>query len=138
MPMVGGSSFVDTNVWVYAYSADDLTKQRRAQAVCNAPNAMISTQVIHELINTFRRKFHLDWTDLDRLYVEVSRNFPVHVNDTTTVRAALKLAERWGFSWFDALIVAAALEANADTLYSEDLQHGQVINEALTIRNPFV
>ena len=55
-----------------------------------------------------------------------------------TMHRALDIAARYGFSWYDSLIVATALEAGCDTLYTEDLQHGQVIDNRLTVTNPFV
>jgi predicted nucleic acid-binding protein len=55
-----------------------------------------------------------------------------------TIHTALDIRERYSFSWYDSLIVAAALEANCDTLYSEDMQNSQVINGRLSIVNPFV
>jgi predicted nucleic acid-binding protein len=55
-----------------------------------------------------------------------------------TVHVALDIRERYGFSWYDSLIVAAALESNCDLLYSEDMQHGQIIEGRLSIVNPFL
>ncbi|MBC7923482.1 MAG: PIN domain-containing protein [Ferruginibacter sp.] len=136
--MPGDRSFLDTNVLVYAYSADDLVKQAQALAVCQLDDAVISTQVVQELINTFRRKFSLDWSALERLRAELVSNYPIHINTLTTIQIALRLANRYQFSWFDAILVAAALETEATLLYSEDLQDGQVIDGLLTIRNPFV
>lgn len=56
----------------------------------------------------------------------------------TTIRRALTITERYGFSIYDSLIVATALEAGCSTLYSEDMHHGQVIEERLTLVNPFL
>jgi predicted nucleic acid-binding protein len=55
----------------------------------------------------------------------------------STMHLALNITERYGYSWYDSLIIAAALDAGCDTLYTEDLQHGQVIENRLTINNPF-
>ena len=55
-----------------------------------------------------------------------------------TIQHAIEIAERYKFSWFDSLIVATALEAGCDTLYTEDLQHRQIIDGRLTVSNPFM
>jgi len=55
----------------------------------------------------------------------------------TTIHTALDIRERYNFSWYDSLILAAALEGGCDTLYSEDMQNGQEINGQLRIVNPF-
>ncbi len=54
------------------------------------------------------------------------------------VKEAIALGERYQLSHWDSLIVAAALRANCDTLYSEDMQHGQLIDGRLTVINPFI
>jgi predicted nucleic acid-binding protein len=61
----------------------------------------------------------------------------MHPITPATILAALTVAERYGFSHYDSLIVATALEAGCSTLYSEDMQHGQLIDNRLTIINPF-
>jgi len=61
----------------------------------------------------------------------------VEIVTPATMQRALDIAGRYGFSWFDRLVVAAALEAGCDTLYTEDMQHGQVIDGKLTVTNPF-
>jgi len=80
----------------------------------------------------------MPWKDvteaLDAIRVLCPSPVPVTIS---THETALKIAERYGYEIYDALVVAAALEADSATLYSEDLQHAQVINGKLTIRNPF-
>lgn len=69
-------------------------------------------------------------------YQRVNYNFNIHVNTRATILLAIQVAERYGFSTFDSLIVAAALEANCTILYSEDLQHQQMIEGQLQVLNP--
>lgn len=61
----------------------------------------------------------------------------MHTNTPQTVLRATQVAQRYGFSWFDSLIVAAAMECGCQTLYTEDLQHGQLIDGGLRVLNPF-
>lgn len=134
---MSGRVFLDTNVLVYAYSNDDPVKRVKALEVCLLDDAWISTQVLIEFINTFRRKFGSAWTDLEASLEELTQNYPLHVNTATTVSEALRLANRYQLSWFDSLIVAAALECGCETLFSEDLNEGLVVDGKLTVVNPF-
>ena len=68
----------------------------------------------------------------------MAQNNEVHTNSFTTIQRACKIAERYSFSFYDSLIVAAALESGCLILFSEDLQHGQVIEKVLTVKNPFI
>lgn len=62
---------------------------------------------------------------------------PIEVINTDTIHIALEIAGKYGFSWYDSLIVAAALKAECDILYSEDMHHSQVIEGKLSVINPF-
>jgi predicted nucleic acid-binding protein len=69
---------------------------------------------------------------------EAIQNNILHVNSDSTILEAFRIAERYGFSFYDSLIISAALESGCNTLYSEDMQHGQLIENRLKIVNPFV
>lgn len=88
-------------------------------------------------MNTLRRKLKRSIAEIRPVFLEAVLNYTVHVNTAATVERALGVAERYGFSFYDSLIVAAALETGCTTLYSEDLHHGQVIDGKLEIQNPF-
>ncbi|GGF19137.1 PIN domain-containing protein [Hymenobacter cavernae] len=98
----------------------------------------ISTQVLTEFINVSSRKFKTPWPVIMAGYPELVRNFSIHTNTPTTILRATEVAQRYGFLWFDSLIVAAALECGCQTLYSEDLQHGQLLANTLSVVNPFI
>lgn len=133
---MSGRPFVDTNVLLYLLSAD-AGKAARAEAVL-AERIVISVQVLNEFANVARRKLGLAWP-AQRLVLSDLRHFAdVHPLTLATHERAMGLAERHQFSVYDALIVAAALEAGCQTLWTEDLQHGQVVDERLTLRNPFL
>ena len=128
-------SFFDTNVLVYVASGD-ATKADRAEATLAAGGA-ISVQVLNELANVARRKMRLSWTDTHDLLDLVRGLLTVHPITLETHETGLRLGERYGFSTYDAMIVASALNAGCDTLWSEDMQNGMQLSEGLRIANPF-
>lgn len=127
--------FFDTNVLVYAFS-DGPKRQPAREAL--AAGGVISAQVLNEFTNVSRRKQKREWAEIEAALAVVRARFPKVVPLTAeTHAAALVIARDHGLAFYDALIVAAALEAGCDTLYSEDLQDGRAIG-GLTIRNPFL
>ena len=127
--------FFDTNVILYAFRQND-TRAQVAEMLLAAGGAL-SVQVLNEFVAVARRKLDKSWEDV-RSALDVLRVFcpdPVPLTVETHERA-VDIAERYGYSIFDSLIIAAALCAGARTLYSEDMRDGQTI-EGLTIRNPF-
>jgi predicted nucleic acid-binding protein len=127
--------FFDTNIILSAFRRDD----RRGQVAETLLGAggVVSVQVLNEFVAVARRKLDRSWDDIHRA-LNILRVFcPEPVPLTVEIHArAVHIAERYGYSIFDALIIAAALHVGANTLYSEDMQDGQEI-EGLTIRNPF-
>lgn len=131
-------SFLDTNILIYCYSSSEKNKQAKAQAVANLPDVFISTQVLKEFTNVLQKKFKLDWSEIRTALDEAENNFTVHTNTVTSIKNACKIADRYGFSFYDSLIITAALEIDCTVLYSEDMQDGQVIEKTLTIKNPLL
>lgn len=129
--------FIDTNILVYCYTDDEPVKQQKALDIANGSNAFISTQVLTELSNTLKRKFKLDWKAVANVISEVSSDFNVFVNKPDTIGRACQIADKYQYSFYDSLIISAALSCNCETLYSEDMQDGQFIENSLTIVNPF-
>ena len=134
---MSGNTFIDTNVLVYAYSNDDLLKKAQALVSLQAADAWLSTQVLIEFANVYSRKLKVAWPGVEAALVELADEFRVHQTTAATIARATRLAARYRLSWFDALIVAAALECDCETLYSEDMQHGLMLERTLTIVNPF-
>ncbi len=130
--------FLDSNVLIYAHTNADLAKQAVAQQLITTLDTCISTQVLQESANTFRRKLNHDWAGILKVLREFEQNNQLHINTTSTIQSACQLAERYGFSFYDSLILAAALESGCTFVYSEDMQHGQRIENQLTILNPFL
>lgn len=133
---MNGRVFFDTNVLIYSYAAYEPLKQALALVALQAPDAWLSTQVLIEFANVYSRKLKVDWPDVEIALAELTRDFAVYQTTPGTIAHATRLAHRYGFSWFDALIVAAALECGCEILYSEDLNAGQLVEGTLQIVNP--
>jgi len=127
--------FFDTNLLIYAVSSD--SRKVPADRLLRG-GGIVSVQVLNEFTNVARNKLRHDWADIEfavvRFRAAFERILPLTVE---THSGALALARDHGLSFYDALIVASALEAGCDTLYSEDMQDGRVFG-GLTIRNPFI
>ena len=127
--------FLDTNVILYLLS-EDMTKADRAEALL-AQGGTVSVQVLNEAANVMTRKLKMDLDEVGDILAGV-RHFCEVVPVTIEIHVqALAITRRFGFSIYDSLIVAAAIAAKCEVLYSEDLQHGQQVGDQLTIINPF-
>lgn len=131
------SIFLDTNILVYAYSDTELQKQTIARKLVSENISFISTQVLQELSSTLSRKFKKSWPEITDAVKEVSLSNLVHANSEATIQQAIKIADQYKFSFYDSLIIPAALECKCSKLYSEDMSHGQLIEKQITIINPF-
>ena len=129
--------FLDTNVLIYLYSEDEPEKANLALNCAQELNAWISTQVLNEVSNVMRRKQKLAYSDVLNVVQELQSSFQVATVTPRTIEQALLLGERYGYSYFDCLMLASSLEQGCVTLYSEDMQHGQVIEGSMRIVNPF-
>jgi predicted nucleic acid-binding protein len=128
--------FFDTNVLVYAVTEDD-ARSSQAEALL-AVGGVISVQILNEFASVARRKLSMSWTDVAEALAAILDLCPTPVPITLeTHQAALRIAEKFGYGIYDSLVVAAALQAECATLFSEDFQDGQIIEAKLTIRNPF-
>ena len=129
------TAFIDTNVLVYAQEAD--AKSETARRVVLA-GGVISVQVLSEFADVLRRKFRLEWALIAEALSDVRAALdPVRPISIETHTHAVALARAYGFRFYDALILASALDAGCDTLLTEDFQTGRRV-DGLTIVNPFV
>jgi predicted nucleic acid-binding protein len=129
------SSFFDSNILVYAFSAD-IRRERALTTI--ADGGVISAQVLNEFTNVLRKKQRQDWSVIEAAVQSIRFRFPDIAPLTADTHAvALVLARDHTLAFYDALIVAAAIEAGCETLYSEDMQHGRSIG-GLSIVNPFL
>ncbi|RDJ22920.1 PIN domain-containing protein [Bosea caraganae] len=128
-------AFLDTNILVYAFSDD--ARNAVAEQILGK-GGEISIQVVNEFSNVARRKLGFDWLQISEA-VDAIRTLArgIHLLDLETHAEAIRLADRYGFSFYDALIVASALRAKCDLLYTEDMQSGLLVDGTLRIENPF-
>jgi predicted nucleic acid-binding protein len=129
-------AFLDTNVFVYAIVQDDPRSHDAEELI--AEGGKVSVQVLNEFAAVARRKTNMAWGEIQLALEAIKILCPDPLPITLeTHQEALVIAEKYGYKIYDALIVASALEARCTILYSEDMQDGQVIDQGLTIRNPF-
>jgi predicted nucleic acid-binding protein len=128
--------FADTNVVVYTFAKDNAKIAIAEGILKNQPT--ISVQVLSEFLSVCRVKLGLDITSRHRLATELIAGCNVVSLDAVVVEKAMQIEVEAQISYWDALIVAAALLSGCDTLYTEDLQHGRVFEGQLTVVNPFL
>lgn len=128
-------SFFDTNVLLYVVSSD-LEKADQAEKIVGS-GGTISVQVLNEIANVARRKTRMSWQDTHAFLSLLRGLLTVHPVTVETHETGLALAERYNLSIYDAMIAASALQADCDTLWSEDMQHGMALDGRLRIANPF-
>jgi predicted nucleic acid-binding protein len=140
---MNGRFFLDTNVFVYSFDTTAPAKARRARELIRRAVAtgkgIVSFQVAQEFFNVALRRFAQPMTvaEAEQYLTTVFRPLMAVHSSQALYAEALWLSERYGLSWYDALIVAAAIEGNSTVLYSEDLQHGQRFGD-LVVENPFL
>lgn len=131
--------FIDTNIILYAYSSDNENKRNISQNILESHgnNIYISKQVVNEITNILFKKFNLSIEKIENTILELDNEFEIFDFDIATQIKAIKLKEKYKFQFYDALIVATALENRCDILYSEDMHDGLVVHNTLKIINPF-
>jgi predicted nucleic acid-binding protein len=127
--------FFDTNILLYLLSGD-AAKADRAEGLL-ATGGIVSVQVLNEFVAVAAGKLAMPLVEIREVLATIRSICGVKPLDIETHELGVDLAERYRYSIYDSLILAAALRANCVTLFSEDFQHGQKI-ERLTIRNPFI
>jgi len=136
-----GKAFVDTNILIYAHDLDAGHRNKVSATILRDlwenKTGIISTQVLQEFyVNVTRKISNPLPKSQARGIIESYLVWPVELTDGHTVLAASEIEERHRLSFWDALIVAAACQAKAERILTEDLNHGQII-EGILIENPF-
>ena len=133
---MSGKAFFDTTILIYSVSEGDERSEIAESLLAAGGN--ISVQVLNEFTAVARRKLKMSWEEIGetlqavRALCETPAPITVAIHD-----AALQISQRYGYQIYDALILAAALDAGCDVLYSEDMQHQQRIG-TIEIQNPFI
>jgi len=128
---------IDTNILIYSHNQNSDKKQDIARNII-IESPIISTQVISEYINVLKRIMKIPKQQIFSTCMPNLKCCNIFKVDITTLQYADYLIQRYDFQLFDAIIVAAALEADCQILYSEDMQHNMKIDRQLTIINPFI
>ena len=128
--------FADTNIVVYAVGlySEQRTKARRILA----EGVTVSAQVINETVNVLTRKQGISLPIAHEIAESLLKLCQVVPVDAQTIGIAISLTRRYQLSHWDSLIVAAALQSGCETLYSQDMQHGQIFDAQLKVVNPFI
>ena len=128
--------FADTNIVVYAVGQDSDKRTKARQILVDG--VTVSAQVINETVNVLTRKQGVNLVVAHEVAESLLDLCKVVSVDESTIREAIRLTRRYKLSHWDSLIVAAALMAGCEKLYSQDMQHGQVFDEQLKVVNPFL
>jgi len=135
--------FLDTNIFVYSFDRSSPAKARRAEQLIRealtTQKGVISYQVVQEFFNVALRRFSqpMQAADAEQYLSTVFRPLLGVHSSQALYAEALHLHAQSGLSWYDSLIVSAAIQARCDLLFTEDLQHGQRFG-TLQVRNPFL
>jgi predicted nucleic acid-binding protein len=135
--MSDAKAFLDTNLLVYLYSDTDTSKRKQVVQTINRYERFVSTQVLNEFCNVCIRKLKLPISDVTNAINEICKTCNLALIDDRTVAKALENHEKYGYSYYDSLIIASALESDCSFLLSEDMADGHVIDGNLTIKNIF-
>lgn len=128
-------AFFDTSVLLYLFSGDAAKAEATEKLL--AKGGVINVQVLSEFTSVGRRKLAMSWDELRQALDSIRGLCRVDAVTEQTHNVALEVAARYDLSWYDAMIVGAALLAECSMLYSEDMHHGLRIKRALRVVNPF-
>ena len=128
--------FFDTNTLLYLLSADNKKADWVSKNI--QQSNVISVQVLNEFTSASLRKIRITNAELDEFIDLFSNTFSIRPLDMDTFEAGLSVSRRYGYQHYDSMIIAAALQAGCERLYSEDMQHRQIIEKKVQILNPFV
>lgn len=134
--------FLDTNIFVYAFDAALPEKARRSahliRHAVESGEGVVSYQVVQEFLNVAVRRFAqpMSTAEAEQYLTTVLRPLLAVESSPALFVEALRVAGKYRLAWYDSIIVAGAIMAECETLYSEDFPHGQHI-ESVRIENPF-
>ena len=131
--------FLDTNILMYLHSNTDLDKKITVEELLNKNNDFfISTQILFEFIRAMNKKYKIEFEVIKKLVNEFLEAFDLLIITDSTLKLAIDIALKYKYSFTDSLVVAVAIENKCTILFSEDMHHGQKIENSLTIINPFM
>jgi len=130
-------AFIDTNIFIYLYSAKEPKKRNICIDELDKHERVASIQILNETANVFRKKFNWSAEKIQVHLDNIEKFCLINRVERTTIDSALKLSEKYKYSYYDCLMLASALESGCDIILSEDMSDGQMIESKLKIVNPF-
>ena len=130
--------FIDTNVFVYLYSEDEPGKQSVAFNLFEQAHCVTSTQVLNEFCSVCLRKLGMSSNGVSQSVSEIVESCELCYIDMAVIQNAIYLNNKYGYTYYDCLVLASAILSDCKYLYSEDMQHNQYIERKLKVINPFI
>jgi predicted nucleic acid-binding protein len=127
--------FIDTNIFIYLYSEDEKLKQNISQRAVEKYDCTISTQVLNEFINVCVGKLNKSTEEVELAINEIIEQCNVSLIEKHNINQALEIHKRYGYRYFDCLMLASALYCGCKYFITEDMADGQIIDNMLTIVN---
>ncbi len=132
--------FIDTNLWVYLYGKNPQDKYLKIREIVsdNLQAIIVSTQILAELYHVMVRKNLTTKEEAKEIVLEIITTFTVVELDTLKVLQAMDINSKYGYSYWDSLIISTALLADCSIIYSGDRHHNQLIENKTQIVNPYL
>jgi predicted nucleic acid-binding protein len=127
--------FIDTNILIYLYSDDETEKQKKSQVLFDKYDCFISTQVLNEFCNVCIGKLNQSTEDVELAIDEIIERCTISLLEKNNIKQAIQIHKRYGYKYFDSLIIVSALNSDCKYLLTEDLSDGQIIDGKLKIIN---
>jgi len=128
-------AFIDTNIFIYLYSEDEIQKQEISQITVNKYDCIISTQVLNEFSNVCIGKLNKPTEEVELAVNEIIEQCTVSLIEKHNIKQALEIHGLYGYKYFDCLMLASALNSDCKYFITEDMADGKIINNKLTIVN---
>ena len=135
---MNGRAFLDTNILIYFYSESEATKRQIVYQILNSHCCITSIQALNEASNVWFKRYGWDGVRINKHLdnIELVCDEIIQIQ-RKTINMALSLKDSYGYSYYDCLILASALESDCDVVITEDMSAGQIIEHKLKIENPF-
>jgi len=135
---MNGKAFLDTNILVYLYSKTEKDKMEKAQSMLDKHDCVVNVHVMSETSNVLMKKYNKSAAKTKELLnnIELICDEVLSVQ-RKTINKAIDIKERYGFSFYDCLMLASAIEGGCQFIFTEDMNDGQIIDGTLKIINPF-
>ncbi|HIE59647.1 MAG TPA: putative toxin-antitoxin system toxin component, PIN family [Hydrogenothermaceae bacterium] len=132
--------FIDTNIWLYAFMEQDSQKSSIAKEIINEniEQICLSTQVLNEICINLLKKANYSEEEIKKLISNLDNVYEIYPIKVEDCLKASEIRDKFYISYWDSLVIASALNNGCSILYSEDMQHNQIIEDQLKIINPFL